>query len=191
MGVKLAKTKIKTPALSSEHWRDAEHIVKLRRQMSKRADIAMARFNELKTEVFEYQAKRVKLNKVTYQDVTSRGLEALVKAVARDKSYRSKIVAIQMEALDDVNYFKEGMSLARRDITGGAYGAQLRKEYKTVAAQRDAIEHYFRHAVLATKQGDFLVKLTDMVISDIDQSAFNDQRLLKAGELIFHPGRAD
>lgn len=189
MGVKLSKQAVKT--VSDASWREDEKLIKLRRQLSRRADDSLVFFEDTKAKVVEFQRKRVKSNTVTYEDVASRGLQKLVEAVARDKSFRSNIVGQQMQVLDQVNHFKEALSLVRRTISTGNYGVQLRKEFKTVAAQRDAIDHFFIKAVQASKQGDFVIKLIELVIADIDQSAYNDQRLLKAGELIWHPGRAD
>jgi hypothetical protein len=186
--VKLSKAKIKTAA--EEDWRTAEPILKVRKRLRTHAAEATEFFTDTQKEIIKFQAQRIKHNTVTFDDVASRGMRKLVESIARDKAFRSNIIGLLIKVEDSVAYMRNALSLVRRQVKGN-YGASLRKEFKTVAAQNDAIEDHFSVAVRAIKQGELLIKLADMVITDIDKGGFNDQKLTKIGELMYHPGRAD
>lgn len=184
VGVKLTKAKISTS------WRDDEKITRLRKKLRKFALEASDSFAESKRTVMDIQRARVKAKTVTHEDVSSRGQKRLVETIAQDKAHRSHIVGLQVQALDQVQYLKDALSLARRDIKA-RFGAQLKKEYGAITNQHDGIEDSFATAVRAVKEGELLIKIIDLIVTDIDKSQLSDKSLQKAADLIFHPSRSD
>jgi hypothetical protein len=171
-------------------WTEDPSIVKLEGRLRKRGRELITLCGEVREELFRMQDIRIKKNKVTYEEVTSRGMKTLIEAMARDKSYRSRVVALLMEVRDRVDFLKDSLSLIRRKVRGN-YGAQLKRLYGAVSAQNDAIENHFHAAMQGVKGGEAVIRMAELVVSDIDKSAFADKGLQKGAELIFHPGRAD
>lgn len=171
-------------------WRDDEKVVKLRKKLRKFALESEEFFRESKQIVMEAQKERVSARRLTHRDVASRGQERLVNSIGHDKARRSRIVEIEVEALDRVQFIKNALSIARRDIKN-RYGPSLKKEFGAITNQHDGIEDYFSTAVRASKEGELLIKIIDLVISDIDKGQLSDKSLQKAADLIFHPSRSD
>lgn len=171
-------------------WVDEDWLIKVKKKLSTKSKKLHIDCANMREKLFSWQKDRIKHNKITHADITSRGLKNFVEAVARDKALRSNIVGELLEIQDQVDYFKDTLSITRRRIRG-RHGSELKRLYGAVASQNDAMEDYFIVVIRAIKDGESVQRLANLVISDIDQGAFSDNRLLESGKLIFHPGRSD
>lgn len=182
---------IKTKRTPTEtNWKDDEELVRLRKSLRKFGREALEEFATTKATVIDIQRQRIKKNRITHDEVISKGMRQLSESVARDKAFRSNLAGLLVEVIDRVAFMKDSISLVRRKLKAN-YSAQLRKMYGAVAVQDDAIGDYFSHATAAIKAGELVAKIIDIIIADIDSGGHGNQKLLRTAELVFHPGRAD
>ena len=171
-------------------WRNDEKVVALRKQLRKFAPESLEFCGEVREDVIKVQRLRVKAGRLLYTDVVSRGMDKLVETIAKDKAYRSRIVAQLVEVQDRLGFMQTSISLIRRHLKS-RYASELRKEFGAITIQDDAIGDHFSSTVEAIKLAELVTKLADMVIVDIDKGSFADGKMKDIATLVFHPGRAD
>lgn len=187
---KASSVKLSNKTNIASTWRDDAKVVKLQKRLNTFASEALKFFADSKETVMGVQRARVQAKRLTHRDVVSRGQDRLVDTIAQDKAHRSHIVEIQIDTMDRVQYMRDALSLARRDIKS-RYAAVLKKEFGAITNQHDGIEDNFARAVKAVKAGELLLKLIDMIVNDIDKSQLSDKSLQKAADLVFNAARAD
>lgn len=109
-------------------------------------------------------------------------MRTVIDGAAEEMAVRSRCTTVKMTALQALVEIEELVSHLTKYLLS-RYVARLKAEgFTTITAQKAQVEVYLRLFVEAKKNLEYLMKMADLVIADIDQSSYAWRRIEDAIE---------
>lgn len=113
---------------------------------------------------------------------SSRNTTKLIKALAQDSAYRSRIVEINVTCREKQEALKDHLDKLKNYLRI-KYHNELKTEYKTITDRKAVIDSALFDANARLKEMDRVIKIGDMIMEDIDQTGWSMQRIAKIIEI--------
>lgn len=154
------------------------------RRSKKRLEIIMEDidFKMLKTELFSLHSSRgstILKGSIVVRD----SVRVLIDSSVDEISVRSRATTIKMQALVALTDIEELVSHLSKYLLS-KYAKQMKSNGETtITAQRSTVDVYIRIFIEQKKALEGLMKLADLVMTDIDQASYSLSRIKDALEL--------
>lgn len=110
---------------------------------------------------------------LTYKEIVKDRQKQLITANADNSATRSRMVEVKVECTEMTSALEEHLKSLVKHLKA-RYASQLKASgFKTIQAQDDAAKNMLTDAYATLRSIERVIKICDILIDDIDQSAFS------------------